>query len=117
MRHLQVHSIEDRDEALKHDRGYIGKRYVTVRVASEQAKQDSIAKSGVQVISHLTTNPIQYPLVVSRLASNKNRAMLCGVIGLCNECVVVFSDWGCDILYCICYSVVLSLILWRSRGL
>lgn len=46
----QVHSFEDRDEALKHDRGYIGKRYVTVRVVTEQSMKDSISRNSAKVI-------------------------------------------------------------------
>lgn len=42
---IQVHSLEDRDGALKHDRGYIGKRYVTLRVVSEQSMKDLLARS------------------------------------------------------------------------
>lgn len=40
-----MHSLADREEALKHDRGYIGKRYVTVRVVSEQAMHELMSKN------------------------------------------------------------------------
>ena len=34
---------------MKHDRGYIGKRYVTIRVVSEQTMNDTLAKGESKV--------------------------------------------------------------------
>ena len=48
----QVHSLEDREQALKHDRGYIGKRYVTVRVVTERAMNDFISRNSTVVSLH-----------------------------------------------------------------
>ena len=41
--------MKEREEALKHDRGYIGKRYVTIRVVSEQTMNDTLAKGESKV--------------------------------------------------------------------
>lgn len=46
---VQVCSIEDRDESLKHDRGYVGKRYVCVKVVSQVFMEDFLARQNVKV--------------------------------------------------------------------
>lgn len=44
-----MHSFEDRDRALKHDKGYIGKRYVCVKVVSQSFADDFAARDEEKV--------------------------------------------------------------------
>ena len=98
---LQVHSLEDREEALKHDRGYIGKRYVTIRVISEQAMKDFLAKNEIKAVSkyiiYVLLACLDELFKVGYLIPLSNTVLLCEL----PNCVRFWSAWQ-QIVICSC---------------